>query len=952
MPRWLSVTLALLVVNSAYLYSFDSPTIFYVANVLLHLGVGVALLVGIVIFWRSSLAGLGWPARLGILLVFAGGLLGLALVWTGNTRPYQWLLWTHIAVVSAGFLLLTALAIVSGPARRLLVGALAVGLLLPLGVRSWRQYYPDPLQQIVNPLVVPTRMEEEGAGPESPFFPSSSNTNVNRTIPSDFFMKPESCANEGCHPDIYKQWHSSAHHFSSFNNQWYRKSIEYMQDVIGTKPSKWCGGCHDHAVFFNGMMDQPIKERIDRPEAHAGLTCTSCHSIVHVGSTMGNGHFVIEYPPLHDLATSDNRLIRAVHDFVTYIDPGPHRKTFLKPFFREQTAEYCSSCHKVHLDIPVNNYRWQRGFNDYDAWQNSGVSGNSARAFYYPKQFKKCADCHMPLVPSNDAGNINGFVHSHRFPAANTALPFVNDDHEQLRTVTEFLQNDQVSVDIFAVSEATELAGEMETRSSGRADEPRISSTFAEGDELGFAVGVGAGYTEASKVVAPIDRAKPAVRRGDTVRVDVVVRTKNVGHFFPGGTVDGFDVWVELQAVDENGKLLFWSGYVPEDENGRKGPVEPSAHFYRSFLLDENGNHINKRNAWMARSVLYVRLIPPGAADTVHYRLKIPEDAGDSITLKAKVNYRKFAWWNTQWAYAGIRDPSEVASNVAPSYDDGKWVFEGDLSTVSGKLKDIPDLPIVVMAENVAQLKVVPAGTDLSNQKSVLDPKDLIRWNDYGIGLLLQGDLRAAEEIFRRVVEIDPKYADGYVNIARARVQEGRTSEAQEILFEALKLDPELAKTHFFLGMTYKSQGNYDKALEHLWKAESKFPNDRVVLNQIGRVLFLKRQFKEAVDALNRVLLVDPEDLQAHYNLMLSYRGLGNKEMAEHEQKLYLRFKADESAQAITGAHRRAHPENNNERQAIHEHETVSLSKIPERQKIKLVTELKDRSLAYVRASK
>jgi len=558
----------------------------------------------------------------------------------------------------------------------------------------------------------------------------------------------------------------------------------------------------------------------------------------------------------------------------------------------------------------------------------------------------------MPLVPSNDAGNINGFVHSHRFPAANTALPFVNDDHEQLRTVTEFLQNDQVSVDIFAVSEATELAGEMETRSSGRADEPRISSTFAEGDELGFAVGVGAGYTEASKVVAPIDRAKPAVRRGDTVRVDVVVRTKNVGHFFPGGTVDGFDVWVELQAVDENGKLLFWSGYVPEDENGRKGPVEPSAHFYRSFLLDENGNHINKRNAWMARSVLYVRLIPPGAADTVHYRLKIPEDAGDSITLKAKVNYRKFAWWNTQWAYAGIRDPSEVASNVAPSYDDGKWVFEGDLSTVSGKLKDIPDLPIVVMAENVAQLKVVPAGTDLSNQKSVLDPKDLIRWNDYGIGLLLQGDLRAAEEIFRRVVEIDPKYADGYVNIARARVQEGRTSEAQEILFEALKLDPELAKTHFFLGMTYKSQGNYDKALEHLWKAESKFPNDRVVLNQIGRVLFLKRQFKEAVDALNRVLLVDPEDLQAHYNLMLSYRGLGNKEMAEHEQKLYLRFKADESAQAITGAHRRAHPENNNERQAIHEHETVSLSKIPERQKIKLVTELKDRSLAYVRASK
>ena len=33
------------------------------------------------------------------------------------------------------------------------------------------------------------------------------------------------------------------------------------------------------------------------------------------------------------------------------------------------TAEFCSTCHKVHLDGPVNDYRWLRGFNDYDNWQ-------------------------------------------------------------------------------------------------------------------------------------------------------------------------------------------------------------------------------------------------------------------------------------------------------------------------------------------------------------------------------------------------------------------------------------------------------------------------------------------------------------------------------------------------------------------------------------------------------
>ena len=32
------------------------------------------------------------------------------------------------------------------------------------------------------------------------------------------------------------------------------------------------------------------------------------------------------------------------------------------------------------------------------------------------------------------------------------------------------------------------------------------------------------------------------------------------------------------------------------------------------------------------------------------------------------------------------------------------------------------------------------------------------RWNDYGIGLLLQGDLKGAVAAFERVIEIDPQY--------------------------------------------------------------------------------------------------------------------------------------------------------------------------------------------------
>ncbi len=50
-----------------------------------------------------------------------------------------------------------------------------------------------------------------------------------------------------------------------------------------------------------------------------------------------------------------------------------------------------------------------------------------------------------------------------------------------------------------------------------------------------------------------------------------------------------------------------------------------------------------------------------------------------------------------------------------------------------------------------------------------------------------------------------------------------------------------------------------------------------------------------------------------HYTAMLAYRGLGDIASAEREQKLFQRFKADESSQAITAKRRLISPEDNNE---------------------------------------
>jgi len=912
-----------LFISAVYLFAFPQPNVIYPAMVLLHVLAGVLATALLIPALGRAFRNRQVGDFFGRAALTAGAVVGLALIYTGTPRAeWNWL-YAHIILSVVGLGILFS---VWAGKRGWLVGGTslaivraAICLLMLAGLGRIAQYLRVARWQtsavISNPSDPPASMDGEGDGPKGPFFPSSAQVYGGQKIPSKFFMESDSCRR--CHQDIYNQWFSSVHHFSSFNNQWYRKSIEYMQDTIGTRPSKWCGGCHDPAVLYAGKMDRPIKEFVHAPEAQAGLGCMMCHSIARVKSTMGQGDFYLEYPKLHELAASQNPIVRMLHDFLTNLNPEPHRRVFLKPFMRNQTAEFCSSCHKVHLDVPVNHYRWIRGFNEYDNWQASGVSGEGARSFYYPPKPAQCADCHMPMAPSRDAGNVNGFVHSHRFPAANTAVPTANEDREQLKLTEDFLKNGIMSVDIFALSPAR-----AESQPGANA-QTEMATTFAVGEEAEAKVTPGA-TAEAAPVTAPLNRVQPAVRRGDTVRVEVVVRTKKLGHFFPGGTVDAYDTWVELKGIDDRGQTIFWSGMV--EDNGR-GPVEKGAHFYRSLQVDDHGNQINKRNAWSTRAVVYVHLIPPGAADTIHYRIHIPQNAGGKITLHARLCYRKFAWWNTQFAFAGVPDPNQPRRDVTPNHDDTKYVFSGPLKGLSAREEKIPDVPIVALAEDEVALQVLPPSLPPPEPKVMLEGSDWQRWNDYGIGLLLQGDLKGAQAAFQKITEIDPKNPDGWVNIGRAAVQEGDMERARSVLEKALKTEPDLARANFFYAKVLRADGKYDEAARHLRRVVAQYPRDRVALNDLGRILFLERRYQDAIKVLQDVLAVDPEDLQAHYNLMLCYNGLGDEKQAHEHQVRYLRFKADEASQAITGPYRQLNPEDNNERQGIHEHVSVPLDR-------------------------
>src|SRR5882757_1789639 len=264
MIRWifrrpkLSLLIVILSLSSAYLYVFPAANLAYIAIVLLHAAVGLVAALFLVPKVLAVVRAKSFYSDLGWLVLAAGAILGVVLLFIGTIRSHWTWMYVHVVLsFLAVALLLVKWMGAKGwqPRSRSLsvaisVLCLAVAVGAAYGGWNLRQSMWSRTYKFTNPASPPTSMNEEGDGPEGLFFPSSSQTAHKGHIPGSYFMESDAC--QRCHKDIYNQWYGSVHHFSSFNNQWYRKSIEYMQDV----PLHRTGKKHDGARRFPARVSQ------------------------------------------------------------------------------------------------------------------------------------------------------------------------------------------------------------------------------------------------------------------------------------------------------------------------------------------------------------------------------------------------------------------------------------------------------------------------------------------------------------------------------------------------------------------------------------------------------------------------------------------------------------------------------------------------------------------------
>ena len=691
--------------------------------------------------------------------------------------------------------------------------------------------------------------------PTDLFSPSNARTEDGRTIPSAEFFPAARCAR--CHQDSHEQWAESLHR-NAGREPFYKESVDILQRQRGVEFTRHCESCHAPVALLSGALTTGSRE--PRALDEEGVTCTVCHSVRQVRLD-GTGSYTIRRPAL--LEREDGTPIYGdVSDEAIMSDVAGHRRAMMRPLLK--TPEFCASCHKSVAPPALNGYKFIRGFNAYDEWQQSGASRETVAPFYRKERRADCRSCHMPAVDAaSDRAAKEGVIASHRWLGANTATPLFYGQKRQVEETIAFLRDKVLNVDIFALRhEATgELAAALEQSAENRL------------------------------VLTP----------GEELCAEVVVANRKAGHSFPPELRDMYEPWVEFEAVDASGETVFHSGFIRPD-----GTLDESAHVYKAVLLDANSRPLTRHQVWLGTAKAYDNFINAGRSDIARFRFRVPTavkaDGVVSLTLRARVNYRRFIQEYTDRVLKrrGVRLEMPVV-NMAET--------EVRLTGMKAAAK-----PLKQQRPSKLQPPLAPT-------------QQARRWNDYGIGLLEQMQYGAAADAFRRACELSPRDSDLLVNasIAEMRteqygVERGQIARAARLLDRAFRLNPTDARVRFFRALVTRAEGRPREAADVLARVAREYPRDREVWRQLGQTLYLLGDLGGARAAFEAVVRIDPNDAGAYQFLSPIYASEGREEDAARAQGLYLLWRDDPFADTVAARFFAANPQWADERVWSHVH--------------------------------
>lgn len=203
-----------------------------------------------------------------------------------------------------------------------------------------------------------------------------------------------------CHTQIYKEWSSSNHAYSSISPMFHKFEqaiTDLTQGTIGT----FCVRCHQQVGTQRGeKRELPLWER--SRVSSEGVTCITCHRVQEEYGRV-NGERNITAGNIHSAVfgtktnSQFNEVISNKEKYKVASRPGERGRKIhgkVMRFAQISKPEFCVSCHQVAVNLGIKlEVVWEQ-------YRDSPAA----------KQGVTCQDCHMGKVPGRAEGYTTGPV--------------------------------------------------------------------------------------------------------------------------------------------------------------------------------------------------------------------------------------------------------------------------------------------------------------------------------------------------------------------------------------------------------------------------------------------------------------------------------------------------------------------------------------------------------------
>ena len=426
-----------------------------------------------------------------------------------------------------------------------------------------------------------------------PFAPALATTESGRPAGLAALSGSMACGSSGCHPAIYREWEVSAHRWSG-RDVVFRKVADQVSARAGRDSLRSCSGCHQPVALLSAASGPAAIEE--------GVSCVACHSI-RAEVPAGTG-YVLRTPARY-LFEGASGAGAFVSSFLIRAYPDQHRRSFGSA--TERAPELCASCHRQAVSEPAGSMALVRIQTQYDQWLASRWGRGASRV--------ECRECHMPLLEGYDAvvgtgrgaRDAEGKHRSHRFLGANGAMPVLLGipGGEVQATMTEQWLHGEYPI-------------------------PEIADRWDKGPIVTLAL-----------------QAPETAVAGQPVELQATVSSRKVGHAYPTGALDLSQAWLEIEARDPSGKVVFSSGELDARQSlepgaivfGESAPAEPDA-APRAERASLKVSPALAPGGTATQSFGFSCPGSPGRAASLK-KIHVPLSAAGFLSVTARLRYRK-----------------------------------------------------------------------------------------------------------------------------------------------------------------------------------------------------------------------------------------------------------------------------------------------------------------------